>query len=148
MVLVEPLHLPQESRLLLYLGQVVNGLVKDRNVATTNSKVFTISIFFRYLLIGSENGLGALHGWACDLGQVLPQTFLGRGVRVIESRVDLRVSQNGSRLCFGGLLFLAVRGLRVLGGAAWLGLKAIHGVVVRYCGDRVVLWREGLPETL
>ena len=126
MVLVEPLHLSQESGLLPHLGQVVNGLVKDRNVARTTAyySKAAISIFFtqarlcigsRYLLLGAEEGLGALHGGSRHLRQVPPQAFLRRGVRlVVESRVDLRIRQNGGRCCHHLLapLFLAVRGGR------------------------------------
>ena len=68
MVLVEPLHLHEQLSLLLDFGEVVGGLVKDRNVGVrlTSSLGSGASASTAQLKIEDLHGL--LHGGIGDLG--------------------------------------------------------------------------------
>ena len=79
MVLVQPLHLFEQRGLLSHLGKVVDGLVKDRNII----ELFAVGVRagtdgFASLLLLEDRGC-LLHDRVGDLGEVLAETFTGRG---------------------------------------------------------------------
>ena len=69
-IFVETLHLLKQLRLLSHLGQVVDGLVKDRNV-----------VRLLYSLITFENGCCLDHHRVSDFSQMLSETLLCRSAR-------------------------------------------------------------------
>ena len=80
-VLVEPLHLHQQLSLLLDLGDVVDGLVKDRNVGIRLTSSLASKTFASAAELNIEDLYGLLHGGVGDFGKVGPEALLCRSAR-------------------------------------------------------------------
>ena len=80
-VFVESLHLHQQLSLLLNLGEVVNGLVKDRNVGVLLTSSLASKAFASTAALNIEDIHGLLHGCIGDFGKVGPEAFLCRSDR-------------------------------------------------------------------
>ena len=81
-VLVEPLHLHQQLSLLLDLGDVVDGLVKDRNVSVRLTSCLASKAFASTAQqLNVEDFYSLFHGGVGDFGKVGPETLLRRSVR-------------------------------------------------------------------
>ena len=80
-VLVEPLHLHHQLSLLLDLGDVVDGLVKDRNVGIRLTSSLASKTFASAAELNIEDLYGLLHGGVGDFGKVGPEALLCRSAR-------------------------------------------------------------------
>ena len=80
-VLVKPLHLHHQLSLLLDLLDVVDGLVKDRNVGIRLTSSLASKTFASTAELNIEDLYGLLHGGVGDFGKVGPEALLCRSAR-------------------------------------------------------------------